>query len=267
MHRRRTYYDSDPQKMEWIRCCSQVSKVASQNSSSYIDLHRQYHNLMYDFFFEAQVMSHQPLCQHPNVVKLLGLSFYTINEEIIYPILIVEAADSQYPDLRRYIDDSDRQRPISVSTLIDIAADIADGLDAIHQFGLIHGDVKPENILLFQGVREKKFTAKIADFGFSGSEVSGDVTRGFTRIWNDPHSTKTTSSNDIYSFGLICAYLVHDGVQGPEVIRNMEDGELWGQRMREPQLDCLIDIIRSTLRPLSERLQSLSGVRNFLFGT
>ncbi len=48
---------------------------------------------------------------------------------------------------------------------MQIAIDIASGLSVLHAGGVIHRDLKPQNVLLVCGV------AKIADFGISRFKV------------------------------------------------------------------------------------------------
>ena len=47
-----------------------------------------------------------------------------------------------------------------------LCLDIARGLSALHQAGLVHGDLKAENVLVCSSP-SRRYLAKISDFGFS----------------------------------------------------------------------------------------------------
>lgn len=67
----------------------------------------------------------------------------------------------------------DQNGPLSVDETLRIATQIADGLAAAHQQGLIHRDVKPANILLDQGVDR----VLISDFGLARAVDDASLTR------------------------------------------------------------------------------------------
>jgi len=65
-----------------------------------------------------------------------------------------------------------RRGPLAVNDAIDIARQIATGLARAHERGIVHRDVKPENIFL-----TSDGTVKVLDFGLAGLRSSEPVDR------------------------------------------------------------------------------------------
>jgi serine/threonine-protein kinase len=62
-----------------------------------------------------------------------------------------------------------RRGPLSLAQALDVAAQIAEALDAAHKHGIVHRDLKPGNVMLTTGGAERSgvTTAKLLDFGLA----------------------------------------------------------------------------------------------------
>jgi len=108
-----------------------------------------------------------------------------------------------------------------------LLADVAAGLAYLHSRGIIHGDIKPDSVLLTAvSWRVPVPTAKLADFGpissfvgdyDSDSESEGDrIQRRGMLVYMDPvlfdRARSITTASDVYSFGIM-AWQVLTGLQ------------------------------------------------------
>ena len=227
-----------------------------------------------DLYFELQIMSHRPLCQHPNIVQLLGISFSDNEDGQLYPILVVEPACREFADLTRFV--LSRSEDIEPDMAAHLISDIADGISALHVYGVVHGDIKPDNILIFPAKNgPHNLTAKVCDFGFSGSQFSEDSPRGGTPAWSAPecsptapeslHKYRNKHTQDIYSFGLVAAFvLLRRPPTFPMILIAAEAvvSDVEQLNPEYPRIRQLLALFRQCLCYVpSKRLSSLSEVR------
>jgi serine/threonine protein kinase len=119
------------------------------------------------------------------------------------PYLVMEFVEGE--SLRNRLD---REHPIPLRESAGIVRDIARGLQAAHQAGLVHRDVKPSNILLDQRTRH----ARLTDFGLAVEETDAvQMTQeGMilgTPAYMSPEQVHRTGANDtrsdLYSLGVV----------------------------------------------------------------
>lgn len=168
---------------------------------------------MNSVMMEIYALMHPPLYEHENIVTLLALGWGTNPFESSYrlPYIVTEYADQgNLADLQaREVLTSEVKRTISL--------DIAHGLQVLHRCGIIHGDMKSENVLIFSHP-QKTYVAKLGDFGFSivGEASAPRVNLGGTMPWRAPESYQPVAreylaKTDVYSYGLTVWRLAMDG--------------------------------------------------------
>ena len=105
-------------------------------------------------------------------------------------------------DLRKILDEVE----VPMLDKMHMIGQILSALSKIHQFGIIHGDLKYQNIFLAKKYipgQAENIKIKIGDFGLS--EIGGDLVYGGTRGFAAPETFKTGGSfeSDIYSIGKV----------------------------------------------------------------
>ena len=205
--------------------------------------------LVDDFLAEGRAMAS---LGHPNVVRI-----YSLGQDPKQPYIVMELIPGG--SLERLMAKSEGQR-LEESRALSTAIAVAKALGAACEVGLIHGDVKPANIML-----DEKGAAKLVDFGmarFGGGQI-GDQDAVGTPYYLSPEQVRRESIDhrtDIYSLG---ATLYHALAGAPpfvgESARQVLDARLKGPA--PDLLDVRPSLNRATANVVARMLETDPGER------
>ncbi len=135
------------------------------------------------------------------VVNEHVVPIHNVETEVATPFLVMKYIDGESLQSRL-----DREGPLEVDEILRIGMQVAAGLAAAHEQGLVHRDIKPANILLEQGLER----ALITDFGLARAVDDAHLTQsGFhagTPQYMSPEQVSghaVACSSDLFSLGSV----------------------------------------------------------------
>ncbi len=200
---------------------------------------------------------------HPNIAQI-----YSFGQEKGQPYIVMELVPGQHFD--QMISSSN---PLDPAFVMRIGMDIAEGLQLASQSNLVHGDIKPENILL-----DERNQAKLVDFG-----IASTTSQNKGEIWGTPYyiapekvrRQRVDYRSDIYCLGgtlyhALAGHPPFDGADAVEVVKARFKGPPAPLEKIRPDVDAeVIAIINRMLQfepamryPTYESL--LSDIRHYL---
>jgi serine/threonine-protein kinase len=150
---------------------------------------------------------------HPNVLKV-----HTLHEEDP-PWIVMDLLAGR--DLEEHRDTEDPMRPDQIAAWF---ADLANGLQAVHDLGVVHRDLKPSNVMLgTDGV------PRLIDFGVARDTSAARITKAGIVVGtasylppelfleSNPQHLQDQATADVYALGqTLCELLINRPVHDPE---------------------------------------------------
>jgi len=133
--------------------------------------------------------------EHPNIVTV-----HDVGQDDDRHYIVMEYVDGQ--DLKTLIRQKGR---LSVDEALDISIQVCAGVGHAHKAGIIHCDIKPQNVLLTRDGR-----AKVTDFGIARALTQSGITESET-VWGSPlyfspeqaAGEPPAPASDVYSIGVV----------------------------------------------------------------
>ncbi|MBR1735644.1 MAG: Stk1 family PASTA domain-containing Ser/Thr kinase, partial [Firmicutes bacterium] len=190
---------------------------------------------------------------HPNIV-----SAYDVGEDGNIHYIVMEYIDGY--TLKELIK---KKAPFSNEEALGVAIQIATGLEAAHSCGIIHRDIKPQNILV-----TKEGSIKVTDFGIARTAGSNTITAdsiGSVHYFSPEQARSgfVDYKSDIYSLGIILFEMVtgvvpFEGESAVELAMKHIEEPLPDMKALNPNIsDSVVKIIlKATEKKASQRYQS-----------
>ncbi|XP_022255837.1 dual serine/threonine and tyrosine protein kinase-like [Limulus polyphemus] len=174
---------------------------------------KHWNDLAMEFFYTRNIPEHDRIVQIRGSV--IDYSYGGGNTPAV--LLIMERLQRDlYSAIRSGLD---------ITTRLQIALDVVQGIRFLHSQGLVHRDIKLKNVLL-----DKKNRAKITDLGFCKPEamMSGSIVGTPIHMAPELFTGHYDNSVDVYAFGILFWYLRAGHVKLPYIFEQCQTkDQLW----------------------------------------
>ncbi|MBS1834637.1 MAG: SUMF1/EgtB/PvdO family nonheme iron enzyme [Acidobacteria bacterium] len=212
------------------------------------------------FLIEARVACQ---CVHPNLIQT-----YEAGEIDRQYALVMEIPQGE--TLRAAID---RGAYTNETDALSLILHLTHAIAFLHNFGIVHRDLQPENIIIAPDGTMKLFDFGVARLGEDKLPVEGDLTG--TPIYMSPEQVRgeaATKQTDMYSYGVLLFHILtraypyrlagHEDLYNAIVSREPNLQPLLQRQLRN---GFLVDLIRNCLlKDPAQRPPSFDWVEKFL---
>ncbi|CEL08488.1 hypothetical protein ASPCAL11637 [Aspergillus calidoustus] len=170
---------------------------------------------------ELLILGQPSIRTHPCISPLQGICWdvSSMTDEVC-PVLVFGKANNG--DLGTFMASTVGPR-LSYFSRVAMCFQMGDAIRTMHELGVVHGDIKPQNVLVFGGRNTVHFV-RISDFGYSTlfAKLEDKILMPQTPPWIAPEYHKgqavdraAAQKMDVYSFGLLCLWLLFYNVHVP----------------------------------------------------
>ena len=210
--------------------------------------------------FQREAKSASDL-SHPNIVEI-----YDVGEEDGQHYIVMEYIDGK--TLKQLIQ---KRGALTVPEVIDIMAQLTDGLSQAHDAYIIHRDIKPQNIMILDNGM-----VKITDFGIAMSMNATQLTQT-NSVMGSVHylppeqasGKGATAKSDIYSSGILMYELLTGSVpfkgdNAVEIALKQLKERIPSIRKQNPLIPQSIEniILKATAKNLKNRYDSIKEMHD-----
>ncbi|MDK3161660.1 protein kinase [Kamptonema cortianum] len=133
---------------------------------------------------------------HPNIVTV-----HDVGNDGATHYIVMEFVEGL--DLKKVIKS---EGALTIERALRVAIQICAGIGFAHRAGIVHADVKPQNILI-----TRDDTVKVTDFGIAQAFTDAQPGERQQVVWGSPHyfapeqarGEKPTPASDVYSIGIV----------------------------------------------------------------
>ena len=206
--------------------------------------------------FRAEAQSAANL-EHPNIV-----SIYDVGSEGALYYIVMEYVEGI--TLKTYISKKGR---LTYNEALSIAIQVGRGIESAHNKGIVHRDIKPQNIII-----SKEGNVKVMDFGIARAASSNTISAELMGSvhYASPEQARSgyvTFTSDIYSLGIVMYEMVtgrvpYDGDTAVSIAIQHIQSEMVPPSAYAPDLPTAVERIiqKATMKSQDRRYQTMSDM-------